>query len=108
LTIATGVTLSRNQATFASATSKKMGIKDHRTAFWCMDYRDIPTRVGVRNNKISLVMVEFIICSISARLDSCSFESLNVATSSCDRMSDFSFSSDCILARMLARSITGG
>jgi len=49
------VTLSRNQATFASATSKKMGIKDHRTTFWCMDYRDIPTRVGFMYNKISCI-----------------------------------------------------
>jgi cyclopropane fatty-acyl-phospholipid synthase-like methyltransferase len=32
-----------------------MGIKDHRTTFWCMDYRDIPTRVGVRYNKISCI-----------------------------------------------------
>ena len=46
--IATGVTLSKNQVVFASTTSRKMGIKDHRTTFWCMDYRDIPTGVGVR------------------------------------------------------------
>lgn len=34
-TVATGVTLSRNQAAYASAMSKKMKIKDHRTTFWC-------------------------------------------------------------------------
>ena len=54
-TIATGVTLSRNQAAYATAMSKKMRIKDHRTSFWCRDYRDIPTNVGVTYNKISCI-----------------------------------------------------
>ncbi len=35
--------------------SKKKKIRDHRTTFWCRDYRDIPTNVGVRYNKISCI-----------------------------------------------------
>lgn len=54
-TIGTGVTLSRNQAAYAAAVSKKKKIRDHRTTFWCCDYRDIPTNVGVRYNKISCI-----------------------------------------------------
>jgi hypothetical protein len=34
-TVATGVTLSRNQVAYAAATSKLMKIRDHRTTFWC-------------------------------------------------------------------------
>jgi hypothetical protein len=34
-TVATGVTLSRNQVAYACAKSKLLGIKDHRTTFWC-------------------------------------------------------------------------
>lgn len=40
---------------YANAISQKMGIKDHRTTFWCMDYRDIPTNVGVQYDKISCI-----------------------------------------------------
>ena len=29
--------------------------QDHRTTFWCRDYRDIPTNVGVRYKKISCI-----------------------------------------------------
>jgi cyclopropane fatty-acyl-phospholipid synthase-like methyltransferase len=54
-TIATGVTLSRNQVAYATAVSRKMGIQDHRTTFWCMDYRDIPTNVGVQYDKVSCI-----------------------------------------------------
>ena len=54
-TVATGVTLSRNQVAYANAASKRLRIKDHRTTFWCRDYRDIPTNIGVRYNKISCV-----------------------------------------------------
>jgi cyclopropane fatty-acyl-phospholipid synthase-like methyltransferase len=54
-TVATGVTLSRNQVAYASATSKILKIKDHRTTFWCRDYRDIPTNVGVKYDRISCI-----------------------------------------------------
>ena len=74
-TVATGVTLSRNQAAYATAVAKKKRIRDHRTTFWCRcvclsadcapgngvtsmsrrDYRDVPTNVGVRYNKISCI-----------------------------------------------------
>lgn len=55
-TVATGVTLSRNQTAYASATAKKLrGGQDHRTTFWCRDYRDIPTNVGVSYDKISCI-----------------------------------------------------
>ena len=35
--------------------SKKMRIRDHRTTFWCRDYRDVPTNVGVKYSKISCI-----------------------------------------------------
>ena len=54
-TIGTGVTLSRNQCAYATVMSKKLKIRDHRTTFWCRDYRDIPTNVGVKYNKISCI-----------------------------------------------------
>lgn len=37
-TVATGVTLSRNQAAYAAAVAKKKRIRDHRTTFWCRYY----------------------------------------------------------------------
>jgi cyclopropane fatty-acyl-phospholipid synthase-like methyltransferase len=43
------------QAVYAAAMSKRMGIQDHRTTFWCMDYRDIPTNVGVQYDKVSCI-----------------------------------------------------
>lgn len=47
-TVVTGVTLSRNQAAHAAMVAKRMKMRDHRVTFWCRDYRDIPTNVGVR------------------------------------------------------------
>ena len=54
-TVGTGVTLSRNQTAYATVMSKRKRIRDHRTTFWCRDYRDIPTNVGVKYNKISCI-----------------------------------------------------
>jgi cyclopropane fatty-acyl-phospholipid synthase-like methyltransferase len=55
-TVATGVTLSKNQTTYAAAKSKKIhGGHNHRTVFWCRDYRDIPTNIGITYNKISCI-----------------------------------------------------
>ena len=53
--IVTGVTLSRNQVAYANATAKRLKIKDHRITFWCRDYRDVPTNVGVVYDKISCI-----------------------------------------------------
>jgi hypothetical protein len=47
-TVATGVTLSRNQVVYASSISRKLGISNDQARFMCMDYRDIPTDTGIR------------------------------------------------------------
>lgn len=62
----TGVTLSRNQAQFAAARAKAMGLDDQTQArYLCMDYRDIPRHpaaaAATRYDKIScLEMAEHV------------------------------------------------